>query len=185
MTVTLCRYISAMGLIIVNGWGLSMSDNNDDNIAVREKANSDVFDFIIKKAAEPEYKSNFIDNHPVDQTLGLKKRKEELLKQKREWTEYCKKLKKQEDPIERYCYDIRSEVPDYEISFEEHLREEQEVANIRQLNTQKFLEYIDTRQFFRMKPEGMTDKQWVKEKRKKKRFEREERKESEYNGRLE
>jgi hypothetical protein len=46
---------------------------------------------------------------------------EELLgaeAKKREWKDWQEKLRKEEDPIERYCYDIRGERADYEITYE-------------------------------------------------------------------
>ena len=53
-------------------------------------------------------------------SFNLDKESGEALKQKkREWKDWQEKQKKEEDPIERYCYDIRGERAAYEITYEE------------------------------------------------------------------
>jgi hypothetical protein len=44
---------------------------------------------------------------------------ETLKQKKREWKDWQEKQRKEEDPIERYCYDIRGERAIYEITYEE------------------------------------------------------------------
>jgi hypothetical protein len=147
----------------------------------QEKWKKDVFDFIVRKALEPEYQPDYIEEKTVVQSLGLQEAKKALLEQKRKWLEHCKEQKKQEDPIERYCYDIRCEIPDYEISSEVH---QKEIEELRQMRDAILKEEQDA-QTTDVKPEGMTNKQWSKEKRKTKRLKREERNQEEADRRLE
>jgi hypothetical protein len=145
----------------------------------REKQRQDTFDFIVRRALEP-------DNHP-DTAKVLYIQTGELQRKKREWLEYCKEKLKEEEPIERYCYDIRGIAPDYDLSFEEHLKCEQEWENIRRARMQQFDKEIEEEAsgFYRVKPEGMTNRQWIEEKRKRERSKREDRKERESDEKLE
>jgi hypothetical protein len=87
------------------------SDKNDNN-----KYEESTFDFITRRAAEL--------NHDYS-VLGTQKHyvtKAEPAKQKKEWEENCKIMREQakkEDPIVKYCDDIRGIKPYYELSFEE------------------------------------------------------------------
>src|SRR5215210_5419672 len=137
----------------------------------QEKWKKDVFDFIVRKALEPEYQPDYIEEKTVVQSLGLQEAKKALLEQKRKWLEYCKEKKKQEDPIERYSYDIRCEIPDYEMSFEVRRKEIEESWQMRE----SILKEEQDAQTTWVKPEGMTNKEWSQEKRKRKRLKREER----------
>lgn len=109
------------------------------------------------------------------QSLGLQEAKKALLEQKRKWLDHCKEQEKQEVPIERYSYDIRCEIPDYEISFEVRQKEIEESWQMRE----SILKEEQDAQTTWVKPEGMTNKQWSKEKRKRKRLKREERNQEE------
>jgi hypothetical protein len=151
-----------------------------DDINGRMEKPEDVFDFIVRRALET-------DNHPNTATKIALRRTKNTREEKQKWLEYCKEQLKQEDPIERYCYDIRGIVPEYDLSFEEHLKDEQEAANIRQRNQQKFDNEIEeeTTGFYRVKPEGMTKKQWIEEKRKRTQLRREERNQEEADRTLE
>jgi hypothetical protein len=91
----------------------------DDN-----KKQETTFDFITRRAAELSD-----DDRPGDIIIGdgsrLKKHyvtKAELVKQKKEWEDSCKVMReeaKRQDPIIKYCNDIRGIKPYYELSFEE------------------------------------------------------------------
>jgi hypothetical protein len=141
----------------------------------QERQRNDTFDFIVRRALEPEYQPDYIEEKTVVQSLGLQEAKKALLEQKRKWLEHCKEQKKQEDPIERYCYDIRCEIPDYEKSFEERQKEIEESWQMREAT----LKEEQDAQTTWVKPEGMTNKEWSKEKRKTKRLKREERNQEE------
>lgn len=145
------------------------------------KKPEDVFDFIVRRALEPEYQPRYIEKKPVVQSLGLQEAKKALLVEKREWLDYCNEQKKREDPIERYSYDIRCEIADYELSFEEHQKETEELWQMREA----LLKEEQDAQTIGVKPEGMTNKEWSKEKRKRKRLYREEVKQRESDKRLE
>ena len=99
------------------------------------KKPEDVVCFIVRRALEP-------DNHPNTATK-LRIQTGAVQREKKEWLDYCKEQLKEEDPMERYCYDIRGIEPEYDLSFEEHLKYEQEAANIRQRNQQKFENEIE------------------------------------------
>ena len=52
-----------------------------------------------------------------------------LQREKKEWLEYCKEKLSQEEPIEHYCYGVRGcSYPEYDLSFEEYLKDEQEAG---------------------------------------------------------
>jgi hypothetical protein len=147
----------------------------------QERQRNDTFDFIVRRALEPEYQPDYIEEKTVVQSLGLQEAKKALLEQKRKWLEHCKEQKKQEDPIERYCYDIRGEIADYEMSFEEHQKEIEESWQMREAT----LKEEQDAQTTGVKTQGMTNKEWSKEKRKKKRLKREERNQEEADRMLE
>jgi hypothetical protein len=146
-----------------------------------EKQRKDTFDFIVAKAMEPEYQPEFIRNNAVVQTLGIQKQKEELLEEKRQWLKNGEEEKKREDPIERYCHDIRGEVPNYAITFEQYKKEEERAWQERR----DVLEKEQGENTMYLKPERMTEKQWVKERRKRKRLQQEEMKHRESDEKLE
>lgn len=152
-----------------------------DDINERMEKPEDVLYFILNRALEPEYQPDYIEEKTVVQSLGLQEAKKVLLEQKRKWLEHCEEQKKQEDPIERYCYDIRCEIPDYEISFEVRQKEIKELRQIRDA----ILKEEQDAQTTDVKPQGMTNKQWSKEKRKTKRLKREERHQEEADRMLE
>lgn len=135
---------------------------------VKEEKEENVFDFIVRRALEP-------DNHPdTARTIKIPTKEQVLQQQEENWLQYCQRLRR-EDPIERYCYDIREEVADYEISFKEHLRQEEEREHrikIRLVEEAKDIRLA--RDFLTNKPSGMTKTQWTKEKRKRKRLDKEE-----------
>lgn len=147
---------------------MSVDDKNEGM-----KKPEDVFDIIVRSALEP-------DNNPSTATK-VSIQTGELKREKKEWSEYCKRKLREEEPIERYCYDVRGIVPDYDLSFEEHLKSWKEGIKIREARTQKFDNEIEEEAsgFYRVKPEGMTNKQWIEEKRKRKRLKREERNQEE------
>jgi hypothetical protein len=147
----------------------------------QEKQRKDTFDYIVAKAQEPEYLPEFIRDNAVVQTLGIKKQKEELLEEKRQWLKNCEEKKKREDPIERYCYDIRSEVPYYEMTFEQYKKEEERAWQERR----DILKKEQGENTIYLKPERMTGKQWIKERRKRKRLQQEEEKHRESDEKLE
>jgi hypothetical protein len=147
----------------------------------QEKQRKYTFDYIVSKAQEPEYQPEFIRNNAVVQTLGIKKQKEELLEEKRQWLKNCEGKKKREDPIERYCHDIRGEVPSYETTFEQYKKEEERAWQERQ----DILKKEQGENTMYLKPESMTDKQWIKERRKRKRLQQEEMKHRESDEKLE
>jgi hypothetical protein len=135
---------------------------------VKDEKGENVFDFIVRRALEP-------DNHPDTARTIKIYTKEQLQQQENDWLEYCQRLRREEDPIERYCYDIREEVADYEISFREQLRlegESEHQSKVRWIEEAKDIRIA--RDFLRKKPEEMTKTQWTKEKRKRKRLEKEE-----------
>jgi hypothetical protein len=80
-------------------------------------------DFIKSKLEKPDYQTHFIENNAVTQTLGIKQKREELEQERKKWLDYCASQKRKEDPIEKYCYEIREEMPDYELSYEEYQKE--------------------------------------------------------------
>jgi hypothetical protein len=78
------------------------------------KKEESTFDFITRRAAELYDHDYGIEKHYVT--------KAELAKQKKEWKENCKIMREQakkEDPIIKYCDDIRGVILYYELSFEE------------------------------------------------------------------
>jgi hypothetical protein len=85
---------------------------------------------------------------------------------KQEWKDWQEKQKKEEDPIECYCYDIRGEMADYEITYEEN--KQNEATKVRTLIALEKRKIEDERQ--PPKPAGMTNLQWQKEMRNKKRL---------------
>lgn len=141
----------------------------------------DTFNFIIKRVEGAEYQPEFIEKNAVVQTLGIQKQKEELHQEKKKWVEYCERTRKEEDLIERYGNEIRGEVPDYEKTFEQHKMEAKTVEQVRE-NIAKKEEEQNT---MYLKPGKMTDKEWDKERRKRKRLQKEERQERESNEKLE
>src|SRR2546427_5741310 len=82
------------------------------------------------------------------------------------------KQRKEEDPIERYCYDIRGERATYEITYEE--MKENMAANVMHMSAIEEQERDAERQ--PTKPDGMTKLQWLKERRNKERLLAEKRK---------
>jgi hypothetical protein len=82
------------------------------------------------------------------------------------------KQRKEEDPLERYCYDIRGERAAYEITYEE--MKENMAANVMHMIAIEEQERDVERQ--PTKPDGMTKLQWQKESRNKKRLSAEKRK---------
>jgi hypothetical protein len=77
--------------------------------------------------------------------------------------EFQEKQKKEKDPIERYCYEIRCERAAYEITYEE-MRENM-VANVKHMIALEEQEREAERQ--PTKPDGMSKLQWQKESRNK------------------
>jgi hypothetical protein len=141
----------------------------------------DTFDFIVKRAQEVEYQPEFIKKNAVVQTLGIQKQKEELQQEKKEWVEYCERKRKEEDPIERYCYEIRGELPDYEMTFEQYKKDAERVWQVREDAAKK----EEEQNTMDMRPEKMTDKEWIKMRSKRIRLQREEKKEQESDEKLE
>ena len=84
---------------------------------------------------------------------------------RKEWKEFHDNTKSKEDEIERYCHKLRGTVPDYELSFEEYREQSSEVWKLRQEAIEKIeREDAEEFRFLKEKPEGMTNKQWQKEK---------------------
>jgi hypothetical protein len=101
-------------------WVTTLPRNNKyNNYLFCKLKNGNTLDFIVKRAQEVEYQPEFNKKHAVVQTLGLQEQKEELQQEKKKWVEYCERERKEEDPIERYCNEIRGEVPEYEKTFEQ------------------------------------------------------------------
>src|SRR6266705_428585 len=90
------------------------------------------------------------------------------------------KQRKEKDPIERYCYDIRGERAAYEISYEE--MKENMVANVRHMIAIEDQEREAERR--PTKPDGMTKLQLQKESRNKKRLVIEQRKQGQSDSNL-
>lgn len=99
--------------------------------------------------------------------------------ERQEWKENQEEVRKEEDPIEQYSNKILGIIPDYEISYEEQKKIEQENWEYRSKLGHEMLER--EAEVTRDKPEGMTKKEWDKERRKKKRLLREEEKEGKAN----
>ena len=141
----------------------------------------DTFDFIVKRAHETQYQPDFIEKNAVVQTLGIQEQKEELQRKKKEWVEYCERKRKEEAPIERYCYEIRHELPDYQLTFERYEKKAERVWQVREDIAKK----EEEQNTMYLKPEKMTDKEWDKERRKRKLLEKEIIRERESNEKLE
>jgi hypothetical protein len=103
-------------------------------------------------------------------------------KERQEYQEYQEETKRDEDPIERYSNKILGIIPEYESSYEEQKKIEVENWEIRSKAGHELLERES--EVTRDKPEGMTKKQWDKERRRKKRLLREEDKEARANSEL-
>jgi hypothetical protein len=103
-------------------------------------------------------------------------------KERQEYQEYQEETKRDEDPIERYSNKILGIIPEYELSYEEQKKIEVENWEIRSKAGHELLERES--EVTRDKPEGMTKKQWDKERRRKKRLLREEDKEARANSEL-
>lgn len=101
-------------------------------------------------------------------------------KEKLEWEKYCEEKKKNEHIIERYCYDIRGETPDYEMTFEESEKKAGESWEYRQDLLEK---ERDPEWEYRSgdKREGLTKSQSEKQKKRKRLLAREQRKEHKAN----
>jgi hypothetical protein len=91
---------------------------------------------------------------------------------KREWKDWQEKLRKEKDPIERYCYDIHGERADYEITYEE--MKEDMATIVRAMIAIDEQNRDAERQ--PTKPDGMTKLQRQREMRNKKRLLAEKRK---------
>jgi hypothetical protein len=129
------------------------STNNDD------KKPEGTFEFIVRRALEP-------DDHP-DNAKYTAIQTNELREEKRKWKEDCRRKNKEDDLIERYCYDIRGESPEYESTFEEMIKIRRAGDQAARMS-EKFYETAGQRSLIRNKPEGMTTKQWINEKRRQK-----------------
>jgi len=110
------------------------SDNNDQKEKQGEEEST--FDFIIRRATEL--------NRDYDTKTYVTKA--QLAQQKKEWEEQCKLMReeaKKEDPIVKYCDDIRGVTPYYELSFEkmqelEAKNGEERKHNMNELLTNRF-----------------------------------------------
>ena len=98
-------------------------------------------------------------------------------KKSQEWKE-SQEQAKQEDPIERYCNTIRGITPDYEISYEESVKMQEENWNYREKNLEK------ERESWNKPIDGMAKTEKEQERRKR-RLVREERKQLESDRNLE
>jgi hypothetical protein len=108
------------------------------------------------------------------------------LTKREEYAKSCREAKEREDPIERYCYDIRGIEPWYNITYDEKerfqaRREEERTKNSelteQQQEDQEFQRILDV--LYRTeKPEGITDKEWAAKKREARKLRREIKKES-------
>lgn len=122
----------------------------------------DVFDRILDKSKG--YEEEDLDLDAIHRRHRTSKQTNQ---ERRKWEESCKEAMEKEDPIERYCYLIRDEVPWYEESFEDYEDgyEDHWKGRIKLTDNE-----IATRVFFHKKPEGMTDKEWKNEKKKRRRL---------------
>lgn len=120
----------------------------------------DVFNRIIDNAQDPNYnKPQGLNPDWYKPTL---QRIEEQRQKIIEWNQYCDERKQKETQIERYCNQILGVKPDYEMTFEENSRLEQENWNDR---CKGMDEYHQERDFIHEKPDGMTVKEWKEKKR--------------------
>jgi hypothetical protein len=149
----------------------NMKKEKEEDIAASYNA---TFNFIVRRALEP-------DNNP--DTAKHLRQGEDLKEARQEWQEYCNRKMKEEDPIERYCYQIRGETPDYEMSFEQSEKLDQESMHARQ-ETLKQERYMQQERRL-TKPEGITKTKWIKDQRKKGRLHKEEQKQRKADRRLE
>ena len=150
---------------------MTTSSTNDD-----DKKPEGTFEFIVRRALEP-------DNHPdTAERTGIQTN--ELRDEKSKWKEYCKQKNKEEDLIERYCYDIRGESPDYEITFEDMIKIRREGDQAARMS-EKFDDINRQRRLIQNKPEGMTTKQWIKENKRKRLLLKEQMKQEQLDSHLE
>jgi hypothetical protein len=126
-----------------------------------EDRKTDTFDFILNRAKESYSGLSISPAGAAIQSGDLSR------EARKEWKEHCERLKKNENPIERYCYDIRGIKAMYEYGFEEylHLQAENESQAFNEIDKHLELERFGYR---RTKPEAMTNKQWQDLKRQKK-----------------
>jgi hypothetical protein len=113
-----------------------------------------------------------------------------LEEEKREWIETCKLAKKTENPLDRLCYDILGVIPDYELTFEEWKNDDDAFQDKRhriadQEVKDRDLESKKTFQSRRRRPEGITNKEWEKERKRVKREKNEKSKQDQLDRELE
>jgi hypothetical protein len=122
----------------------------------------DVFKRIMDNAKDPNYNHNIPNNVDPDWYKPALQRIEEQRQKIIEWIEYCEEQKQKETQIERYCNQILGIKPDYEMTFEESSRLEEENWNAR---CKGMYECHQEHDFLYEKPEGMTVKEWKEKKR--------------------
>lgn len=98
-------------------------------------------------------------------------------REKQEWEQDMEEQKRTEHPIEKYCYDILGEVPDYKMTFEQIQKEQEENIAYREKLREEWLQRKSWdlhRQSAQRPPADWTKSkaEWAKELRHKKRLQR-------------
>ena len=140
----------------------------------------DPFDFIMTRSKEL---AQGYDDALITPEMRRKQEIEEKEESRQYFENTIKKRKQTETELQRYCREIREEVPDWDLTFEEYYKEEKEWQRIKSkrfdAEQQKDRELDDSN-----KPKGITDKEWKKQKKRLRKVRREENKQRELDYRL-
>jgi hypothetical protein len=122
----------------------------------------DVFDRIMRNAADPAYNKNVSNNVDSDWYKSEGQRAEEARQELEEWNTKCEEYRQKEHPIEKYCHEIRGRFPSYYMSLKEYKDACDKSRNERRKRIDEFNEKLD---LSRKKPDGMTTREWKEKKR--------------------
>jgi hypothetical protein len=140
----------------------------------------DPFDFITRRATELSQDINDRDETPE---MKRKREIEDREESKKYFEETIMPQKESETELEKYCRDIRGEVADWELTFEEFYKQQKEHEKSRDKILTEFEQLQNSFDNTR-RPKGISNKEWEKRRKRIKRELREQRKQKELDDKL-